>query len=291
MSFLYSNCQNAIKAMLIIICNFASVTIMTEIKNIVIIGAGNVGTLLACAFHDAGCNIVQVAGRREAAVFALSEKLGAEYTLSFEDIMKRQDLYLMALPDEAIKEILPRLDLSDELLVHTSGSVPMSILNGYSENTGVFYPLQTFTRSRKIDLNEVPFLLEANRIDNEERLLKLGRKLSNNVHLADSMQRQHMHLGAVFASNFSNHMYDIANRLFKKYGFDFDMLAPLIRETAAKAVELGPDKTQTGPALRKDIEVIEKHLALLENDPAAQELYRMISQNIMDQSRKEDDEL
>ncbi|MEN8224719.1 MAG: Rossmann-like and DUF2520 domain-containing protein [Bacteroidota bacterium] len=264
---------------------------MAEIKNIVIIGAGNVGTQLACAFRDAACNIRQVAGRRGAAVKSLAEMTGAEHSISFDNIIKGQDLYLMALPDDAMNEILPKLGLTDELLVHTSGSVPMDILSPYSENTGVFYPLQTFTRNRKIDLSVVPFLVEANRIDNEDQLLTLGKKLSGNVKVADSMKRELMHIAAVFASNFSNHMYDIARKLMRDNGFDFDLLIPLIRETAAKAVELGPDQSQTGPALRKDMQVIEKHLDLLRNNPAARELYERISKNIIDQTDNANDEL
>lgn len=260
---------------------------MVKIKNIVIIGAGNVGTRLASAFRDAGCNIVQVAGRRESAVKALAEMLESDYTFSFREVVKGQDLYLMALPDSAMEHILPQLGLNDELLVHTSGSVPMDILSPYSENFGVFYPLQTFTRSRKIKLSEVPLFIEANRIDNENVLLDLGKKLSAQVNVADSGKRLLMHIAAVFASNFTNHMYDIARQLMEENGFDFGLLVPLIRETAAKAVETGPKSSQTGPAMRYDTQVIEKHLELLGDNPAAQELYRRISKNIMDQNKNE----
>lgn len=259
---------------------------MKDIKNIVIIGAGNVGTRLAIALQKAGCQITQIAGRREDAVKSLASDLGCPWTLSSEEVIKRQDLYLLALPDQALDEILPRLGLSDELIVHTSGSLPMEVLSPYSDNIGVFYPLQTFTRSRKIDLCEVPFMIEANRIDNEELLILLANKLSRNVKVANSEQRQAMHIGAVFASNFSNHMYDIANQLFNDYGFDFDLLAPLILETAKKAIEMGPRNAQTGPALRMDMKVIEKHLAMLRNRPEAYELYKRISENIKDQSEE-----
>jgi len=257
---------------------------MAEIKNIVIIGAGNVGTGLACAFSDVGCNIVQVVGRREEAVATLAEMFNADHTLSFKDVTKGQDLYLMALPDRAMSEILPQLGLTNELLVHTSGSVPMDILSSFSDNIGVFYPLQTFTRDRKIDLGEVPLLVEANRIDGEDVLLELGKKLSTHVEVADSAQRQLLHIAAVFASNFSNHMYDIARQLMLDNGFDFELLIPLIKETAAKAVEMEPDQAQTGPALRKDMQVIENHLELLKNMPEVQKLYQQISKNIIDQT-------
>ena len=257
---------------------------MKHVKNIVIIGAGNVGTRLACALNDAGCNIVQIAGRRSIAVETLAKTLDTDFTLSLAKIIKGQDLYILALPDNAMEEVLGELDLTDELLVHTSGSVPMEILIPFSENVGVFYPLQTFTRNREIDLKVVPFLMEANRIDTEDSLVGLGKMLSANVNVADSEKRLQMHVAAVFASNFSNHMYDIAREIMQDNGFDFDLLVPLITETAAKAVEMGPDNSQTGPALRKDMEIIAKHLELLKNKPAARELYDRISKNIIDQT-------
>jgi predicted short-subunit dehydrogenase-like oxidoreductase (DUF2520 family) len=257
---------------------------MAGIKNIVIIGAGNVGTSLACAFYKAGCNIVQVVGRREEAIKSLSDKFGADHSLSFAEVTKGQDLYLMALPDKAMEEILPQLGLTNELLVHCSGSVPIEILSAYSENTGVFYPLQTFTQNRKIDLQEVPFLIEANRIDNEDALINLGNKLSSNVKVADSVQRQLLHIAAIFASNFSNHMYDIARQLMSENGFDFELLVPLIKETAAKAIDMEPDQAQTGPAIRKDMLVIEKHIELLRDNPEILDIYQRISKNIIDQT-------
>ena len=150
-----------------------------------------------------------------------------------------------------IEDVLPQLPLTDELLVHTSGSVPLDLLAGFSENTGVFYPLQTFSSDSKTNFKDIPVLIEGNRIDNENRLLEAGEKLSERVMVADSMLRQHLHLAAVFASNFSNHMYDIARRILDEFGLDFELLAPLIKETAAKATSMGPAGAQTGPAKRK----------------------------------------
>lgn len=256
-----------------------------------IIGAGNVGTRLAYALSDAGCKIVQVAGRREEAVKSLAGELGASWTLRCDQLMKGQDLYIIALPDRAMNESLPKLGLGDELLVHTSGSVAMDILSPFSENTGVLYPLQTFTSSREINLSEVPFLVEGNNPASENALKALAAKMTSAVRVAESAKRMEMHIGAVFVCNFSNHMYHIASKLFMQYGFDFMLLAPLIRETAAKAVDMGPAKAQTGPAMRNDSKVIEKHLKLLKEYPAIQELYQKISQSIIDQSEKEHDEL
>jgi predicted short-subunit dehydrogenase-like oxidoreductase (DUF2520 family) len=248
------------------ISKFAASLIMEALQDIVIVGAGNVGTHLAEKMREAGFTICQLAERGEA-------------------IVPGKDLYIMALPDAAMEEALTEMPLKDELLVHTSGSVPMEILNKYSENTGVFYPLQTFTKGRSIDMNKVPLLIEANRIDNENKLVEVARKLSNKVIVADSDRRLSLHIAAVFASNFSNHMYDIARRLMEEQELDYDLLSPLIMETAAKATALGPDKAQTGPAKRNDHEVIRKHLDMLKGHEAIKELYKRISDNISDQEK------
>lgn len=259
--------------------------LMSEIKDIVIIGAGNVGCHLARKFHAASCNITQVAGRREANVKSLAGDVGAAHTLDLEKVITGQDLYILALPDEVMEDILPKLPLTNELIVHTSGSVPMNILAPYSENYGVFYPLQTFTRRRQIDMKEVPVFVEANRIDNENLLVDLGKNLSEKVMVVDSVRRQYLHIAAVFASNFSNHMYDIARSVLEEQGLDFDLLSPLIMETAAKATSLGPDKAQTGPARRSDLKVMEKHLEMLRGNKAAMEIYRRISDSIKDHTK------
>ncbi len=248
------------------ISKFAASLIMGTIKDIVIVGAGNVGSHLAEKLQETGFTIIQLAKRGEA-------------------IVPGKDLYIMALPDAAMEEALTEMPLKDELLVHTSGSVPMEILNRHSENTGVFYPLQTFSKGRPIDMNEVPLLIEANRIDNEKKLVEVAQKLSKKVIIADSDRRLSLHIAAVFASNFSNHMYDIARRLMEEQDLDFDLLSPLIMETAAKATALGPDKAQTGPAKRNDHEVIRKHLDMLKGHEAIKELYKRISDNISDQEK------
>jgi predicted short-subunit dehydrogenase-like oxidoreductase (DUF2520 family) len=254
------------------------------IRNIVIIGAGNVGTHLGRALSQAGLNICQVAGWREQAVKALASELGTGHTTSMHEVRKRCDLYIMALPDHIIESILPELGLTDELLVHTSGSISLDILSPYSANTGVLYPLQTFSRKRDIDLHEVPFLIEACSPENGKLLLDLAGRLSHRVSMADSGQRQALHIAAVFACNFTNRMYDIARRIMEEYGLDFSLLVPLIRETAAKAAETGPAGSQTGPAYRRDMKIIEKHLDILAGHPGILEIYRDITNNILDES-------
>jgi predicted short-subunit dehydrogenase-like oxidoreductase (DUF2520 family) len=264
---------------------------MGSISNIVIIGAGNVGSHLALELHAAGYNISQVAGRKGGNVRELSSEVDASFTLDFGKVSAGQDLYILALPDQVMEEVLPKLPLTDELIVHTSGSVPMSLLKPYSDNTGVLYPLQTFTRKSMVELKEVPVFIEASNPDNEKRLEEMAKKLSRRVLKADSVTRQYVHIAAVFASNFSNHMYDIAHSILEEHGLEFELLVPLIRETAAKAIAIGPDRAQTGPARREDMQIIRKHLEQLKGHEAAAELYKKISESIMNKNKQADDEL
>ena len=161
----------------------------------------------------------------------------------------------------------------------------MEILSPFSENIGVFYPLQTFTSERAIELADVPILIEANRISNEDALLELAGRISKNTSVADSQRRERIHIAAVFAGNFSNHMYALAKKLLEDNGYDYELLAPLIRETAQKAIDVDPMSAQTGPARREDQEIIDRHLQLLNNEPVIRELYEKISASIRDQYR------
>lgn len=262
-----------------------------EIKNIVILGTGNVGTHLALALVQAGCNIKQIVGRNAASTEKLAASVHATPVTDFGAIEKGNDLYVLALPERAMEEVLPKLCLRTEILVHTSGSLDLSILYPYSENTGVFYPLQTFTHGRDVNFREIPILLEANRIDNEHDLFLLAAKLSSQVEHASSQQRMALHLAAVFACNFSNHMYSLARQVANKYNIDYDMLIPLIKETASKAIALGPENAQTGPAKRNDQKIISQHLEMLSGNARLQNLYKLMTENIQEQSAIKNDKL
>lgn len=262
-----------------------------EIKNIVIIGTGNVGTHLAEAFVNAGCSVKQIVGRNYVVAEKLASSVNASFVTDFAAIEKGHDMYVLALAEKAMEEVLPQLNLDKEFLVHTSGSLSLEILYPYSENTGVFYPLQTFTHGRDVNFREIPILLEANRINNEQQLFELATKLTEQVEHANSEQRLALHIAAVFACNFSNHMFSLARQLANKYKIDFDLLIPLIKETAAKSISMGPEKAQTGPARRKDQKVILKHLELLSDSPRLQDLYARITESIQEQSEFDNDKL
>ncbi len=188
----------------------------------------------------------------------------------------------MAVSDDAIDEIAAEIILpANATLVHTSGSCPMDIFSNTSNHFGVFYPFQSFNKARKVDFREIPLLIEASDKGTGRFLEKLGKTISSRVEFMNGEERKTLHLSGVFASNFTNHLLTIAKDLAKTKKIDFALLEPLIIETVNKSLELGPEKTQTGPAARGDLKILDQHLALLEGNPSVHEIYKIISQDIL----------
>jgi predicted short-subunit dehydrogenase-like oxidoreductase (DUF2520 family) len=250
------------------------------IQHIVLIGAGNVATHLGLAIQKTGRRIVQVYSRTEENVRLLSGMLHADFTIDLKTIYQNADLYIVSVADDAIKTIAGSLHLNGKMIVHTSGSVSMDVLGNCSDNFGVLYPLQTFSKSRAIDLLTVPFCIEANSKDNLELLEHFAKELSQKVVEVDSEKRKILHLAAVFASNFPNFMYTVADQIISDKNLDFDLLRPLIMETAMKVQELKSEEAQTGPASRGDKAIIMKHVELLEAYPEYKEIYKILSNGI-----------
>jgi predicted short-subunit dehydrogenase-like oxidoreductase (DUF2520 family) len=181
--------------------------------------------------------------------------------------------------DSALPEVISHMKPNRGLWVHTAGSVPMQVFEGYTPRYGVFYPLQTFTQKRRVKLDGTPIFLEVSNPDDMKMLRKIAIALSGNARETDSEKRRRIHLAAVFASNFTNHMYTLAAKILEEQAVTYDVLLPLIMETAGRLSELPPAEAQTGPAIRFDKEVMNSQVALLE-DPALQTIYRLLSQNI-----------
>ena len=250
---------------------------------IVFIGAGNLATNLAKALYRKGFRIVQIYSRTEESARNLAEKVEAEFTTDLGDINPYARLYIVSLKDSAFTELLPGIvagKRKESLLVHTAGSLPMSVWEGYAEYYGVFYPMQTFSKQREVDFREIPFFIEASTPEDTELLKAVAATLSERVYEADSEQRKSLHLAAVFTCNFTNHMYALAADLLEKYHLPFDVMLPLIDETARKVHELKPKAAQTGPAIRYDENVINNHLGMLSDDVEMQRLYELISRSI-----------
>ena len=251
-------------------------------KNIALIGAGNVATHLGLALTASGYNIVQVYSRTEESAGQLADRTSAIFTTDINNISGDADIYILAVKDEAIEDIVDHINISDKLIIHTSGSISMDVLKNASENYGVLYPLQTFSKNTEINFKTVPLCIEANTGINENSLLSLARDISDNVHLIDTQQRKLLHLAAVFTCNFSNHMYSVSEEVLKKGNLAFDMLKPLIMETARKIENNSPGDVQTGPAIREDQKIIDEHLEYLSGSPTYRDLYKLISKSIIE---------
>lgn len=248
---------------------------------VVIIGSGNVATHLSLALASLeGIEICQVYSPTEAHAEILAERLNCDFVTDPAQIRKDADVYLFALKDQALETVIRAVPANNGLWLHTSGSMPMQVFAGYTERYGVLYPLQTFSKSREISFRGIPLFIECHREEDKNCLEDLARRLSGKVCELSSEKRRSLHLAAVFACNFTNHIYALAEEILAKEGLSRDYLFPLIDETAAKVHELSAREAQTGPAIRYDENIINKHLGMLADDPDVQTLYRLLSQSI-----------
>lgn len=243
-----------------------------------IVGSGNVATNLAINLKDTGHQIIQIAGTNAAGITSLAYRVNATAVNELKQIDTTVDLLLLCVSDQALESVAESLPKSNTLVAHTSGSVPIDVLNKF-QNHGVFYPLQTFSKEHVTSLNQVPFCIEANHEKNEEILLNLANDLGAKYFKFNSHQRKQCHVAAVFANNFSNHMYAIAESILQKENIPFEVLRPLIQETVRKIEFLSPIDAQTGPARRNDEAVMDDHLNQLKSDKL-EKIYRFVSESI-----------
>jgi predicted short-subunit dehydrogenase-like oxidoreductase (DUF2520 family) len=248
---------------------------------ITIIGSGNVATHMAAAFKNAGHRLVQVYSRNLQHAALLAYHVNAEAIDDLNHINPETDLFVIAVKDDAVVTIAQELASFNQLMVHTSGSVSLCDLSAVHSNAGVFYPLQTFSKIKEVNFREVPLCIEGTTESIAKQLTDLAQTISNNVYQVDSAQRKILHLAAVFACNFPNYLYHIAQDLLNQHQLDFNLLRPLIAETAAKVQQAMPGEVQTGPAIRQDEGTMAAHLQLLQAMPQFQELYRLLSQGII----------
>jgi len=262
------------------------------IENVVLIGAGNLATQLALTLHEKGIQVKQVFSRKIESAKELAEKVNAGFTNDLSQLINDANLYVIAVKDSAIQEVLENVNLKDDqLIVHTAGSVPMSILEGFSNNYGVFYPLQTFSKSKKVDFSEIPICIESSHLSNFLKLENLGERISNSVNQINSDERKTLHLAAVFVNNFVNHFYAIGADLLHDKKLDFELLKPLIRETAEKIQTMNPFDAQTGPAKRNDQSILHTHLKMLHDKPELQKIYSFATESIFQFQQKHNHDL
>lgn len=256
---------------------------------LILLGSGNAATRLGTAFRDAGHDIVQVYSRSVKNGQRLCRLLDCPDCCTDvpEEIdPRRADAIVSALRDSAADAVWRRIAFGDCPVFHTAGSMALDTLAPYAKHRGVLYPLQTLSRTRKLDFSCVPLFIEAESAETMSVLKALADSVSNCVCEADSGKRKNLHIAAVFANNFSNHMFAIAERLLKANGLDLSYLLPLIDETARKVHELSPRQAQTGPAIRFDENIIHLHLSRLDGDDAA--LYEAISESIHKMAQDEE---
>ena len=249
---------------------------------IVIFGSGNIATHLSSALVKSGHNIKQVYSRNIENAKELANKYNAMAIDDLSFIKNDAGLYIIAINDKEIGNLISKIDFEKKKVVHTAGSVPLSIFPKSIKEFGVFYPFQTFSKKRELKFSDIPICLEANVPEFERFLLGIARQLSDNVIKMNSEMRKQVHLSGVFACNFVNYLYNIAGDILSKNNIDENILKPLIRETADKIIDLPPLLAQTGPAVRNDTESIKKHLDLLSSSPEYERIYRLLSKGIYD---------
>ena len=248
---------------------------------IVIIGSGNLATQLSLALRDAGKDIVQVFSRTEAHAKELAEKIGCGFTTSAEAVRKDADVYIFSVKDDALGGLIASLCSScpTALFLHTAGSVEIDVFRGYASRYGVLYPMQTFSKNRRVAFREIPCFVEASSEADLADIRMLAESISNHVVDCDSEKRKKMHLAAVLACNLTNHCYRLAERVLEQEHIDFDLFLPLIGETARKVKTMSPKDAQTGPMVRYDKNVMAMQMAML-SDERTREIYRLMAESI-----------
>lgn len=257
-----------------------------ELKRVVIVGSGNVAEALARALPASGAELCQVFARNRERGPRVAALGGTTWTAD-PDRLAEADLYLIAVSDRAVGEVAASLRLPDgAVAAHTAGSVPLDALEPFPRRA-VIYPLQTFTAGRAVDFARVPLFLEASDKGTYQAVERFARRLSSQLYPADSKRRGILHLAGVLACNFVNALYAAGERTLAREGLPFEALRPLIAETAAKAFAApSPAAVQTGPAVRGDLPTLERHRALLAEEPLLLEIYNLMSRYIWETSRK-----
>ena len=256
--------------------------VFLHIMKIIMIGAGNLATNMAAALLEAGHDILQVFSRTQQSAQALATIAGGAAVTDISQVRNDADLYVLSVKDDALAQLIPQLCQGKEskLFIHTAGSVPMDVFCGMARHYGVLYPMQTFSKQKRVSFQEIPCFVEGSGEAEIRAIESLASELSHRVYRLSSEDRKYLHLSAVFACNFVNHCYAVSEDILHKHGIPFDVMLPLIDETAAKVHELSPREAQTGPAVRFDENVIRNQSQLLRGNPLLKDIYERMSMSI-----------
>ncbi len=252
---------------------------------IVLIGAGNLATHLGKALVAIGHEVAQVYSRTMQSASALASLVGADPVDDLSEVIGDGDVYMFSVKDSVLENLVATLcgrlnSLENKVFLHTAGSMPMDVFLGKASHYGVIYPMQTFSKLRSVNFREIPCFVEANDDFAMCQIEGIARQLSDKVYHLSSSGRKYLHLSAVFACNFVNHCYALAEKVLRDHGIPFDVMQPLIDETAGKIRSMSPKEAQTGPAVRYDENVIAKQVALLKDDAVVREIYELMSKSI-----------
>jgi len=248
---------------------------------VVLLGSGNVATHIGRAIHNSPHTLVQVYNRSIENGEKLAQELHCEYIQDIEDLVKKADLYIISIKDDALEGFIEQMPVVNGIVVHTAGSKPMNILRKFPSH-GILYPLQTFSKQRSLDFKNIPLCLEADSESSLSSLKGIAKDLSNSIEFVDSDKRLTLHIAAVIVCNFPNFLFTMADDFLDKHNLSFEILKPLIGETVDKVKESPPGTVQTGPARRGDKKTIEKHLKFLSENEKLGKLYRFVS-NMIDE--------
>jgi predicted short-subunit dehydrogenase-like oxidoreductase (DUF2520 family) len=248
--------------------------------NIVIIGSGNVAWNVGKLLKLKGHEIVQVLSTNSSTGSQLAYELDTESTNYWSMLKTNADLYLVAVKDDAIPDVCSRLRLGKALVVHTSGAVPIGVLQGCSERYGLLYPLQSL-KFGVATVPEIPFMVDGSNTEVRNTLYNIAQSLGPEPALTNDAQRLEMHIAAVFVNNFANHLYVLAEQWCRKHGLNFAQLHPMIQETVQRLRTTPPAQAQTGPASRKDMDTINRHKAALAGEPQLLKIYEVLTESIL----------
>jgi predicted short-subunit dehydrogenase-like oxidoreductase (DUF2520 family) len=244
------------------------------------IGAGKVSGALSRHMYLSGCKIQKIISRIEKNGRTLAKSCNASWSPEL-DFSAGEDIIITAVPDDTLKEVLGNINCHENTLVaHTAGSIGLDVFPVKLKHTGVFYPLQTFSADRKIEFKNLPFFLEGSDSFSSAVLKNLTGSIGGKAFFVDTDHRKLLHVAAVFVCNFTNHMLTSGKQIALKAGFPFEVFEPLINETILKAIETGPENSQTGPAYRNDEGTIKRHIDLLSFSPELQSVYLEITKSI-----------
>lgn len=260
---------------------------MPRSYKITMVGAGNVAWHLAQALENAGHSVQEVYSRDIGHAKKLCAKLyDASPSAGLDFSESRSEIFFIAVPDDAIEEVAGSMEVPPEAIVaHTSGTRPLETLELLFERPAVFYPLQTFSKNRAIDFEEIPVCIETKDDEVKKILTTLARSVTPHVYFLDSGKRKVLHIAAVFACNFTNHLLALSKEILDKEKLDYSLLHALISETINKALEHDPKTVQTGPAIRRDVHTLQEHLKYLTDEPDKKQLYKLLSESILKMDR------